>query len=106
MTNERLEVLKTQVARAELLAEHITALTENEHEADAHKMPYMLRCEVYRLGREALLQRKEAELESLLTTALPEPPLPEVQVDPILPCGLAPGSWTDAPSIKQFAESA
>lgn len=94
MTNERLEALKAQVALAEMLAEHITALTNIEHEADSHKLPYTLRGEVYRLGREMLLKKKEAELESLLTPPAVDSPVTSATL-PLHP-PVSEGTWINS----------
>ncbi len=71
MSKERLEALKIRLCKAESLATDIAALEGQEFFQGSSNLTHILQCEVYRVGREALLKKKESELESLL--AEPEP---------------------------------
>ena len=92
MTNERLQALKIRVAQADALATDIELLEVNKHECDANKLTYVLQCEVYRLGREALLRIKEVQLESLLTEPEPESSPVEVPQESLPPPSLEMGT--------------
>lgn len=73
MTNERLEELKIRVQRAESLANDIEALTPRQWESEFNALPYPLRCELYRLGRDAMLKKLADELEATLAEPKPAP---------------------------------
>lgn len=110
MDADRLNKLKLRAERATSLAEQLEKLGEAKHEADSHKLDWAMRCDIYRLGREALIKQKEAELEELLSEpkSVEEIPPPATFILPTVitqPTAVDPDyRCTNTPEPQPFAE--
>ena len=56
------------------MANELESLANAPHEGDRNGLEWTLKSAIHCMGREALMKKKEAEIEALLSDPKPEPP--------------------------------